>query len=378
MPEFSLPDLGEGVTEGDVMEWRVEEGGQVVRDQVLLVIGTDKATVEIPSPFEGTVEAILAPAGARVKVGEPLVRVGSGPGPEEASAPPPVPTDPARSAQPQPADPLPRARGTAVRALPSVRRAARDAGVNLDSVTGSGPLGRGRPEDLGRSGRRTPLRGPQRVMAERMAEAHRRVPQVTVVLECDIGPVEALVANPPSPAAGAGFSILGLIALATVPGLVAQPVFNASFDEHRMEIVFEEAIHLGIAVQAEDGLKVATVRDAGRQEPAALQRELTRLVAAARAGTLTAAELSGSSFTISSGGRLGGLFATPLVNWPNLATLGVHEIEDRPIVRAGRVEVGRCLNLSLSFDHRVIDGMAASGFLYALRERLAYPLRLIG
>jgi pyruvate/2-oxoglutarate dehydrogenase complex dihydrolipoamide acyltransferase (E2) component len=109
-----------------------------------------------------------------------------------------------------------------------------------------------------------------------------------------------------------------------------------------------------------------------------VQRELTRLVAAARAGTLTAAELSGSSFTISSGGRLGGLFATPLVNWPNLATLGVHEMEDRAVVRAGRVEVGRCLNLSLSFDHRVIDGMAASRFLYALRERLADPLRLIG
>jgi pyruvate dehydrogenase E2 component (dihydrolipoamide acetyltransferase) len=378
MSEFTLPDLGEGVTEGEVMEWWVEEGGQVVRDQVLLVIGTDKATVEIPSPFAGTVEAILAPAGARVKVGEPLVRVTSGPGLEEASAPPPVPTDRARSAQPQPADLVPRARGTAVRALPSVRRAARDRGVSLESVTGSGPLGRVRPEDLGKSGRRTPLRGPQRVMAERMAEAHRRVPQVTVVLECDIGPVEALVANPPSPAADAGFSILGLIALATLPGLQAQPVFNARFDEHRMEIVYQEAIHLGIAVQAEDGLKVATVRDAGRREPAAVQRELTRLVAAARAGTLTAAELSGSSFTISSGGRLGGLFATPLVNWPNLATLGVHEMEDRAVVRAGRVEVGRCLNLSLSFDHRVIDGMAASRFLYALRERLADPLRLIG
>jgi pyruvate/2-oxoglutarate dehydrogenase complex dihydrolipoamide acyltransferase (E2) component len=215
-------------------------------------------------------------------------------------------------------------------------------------------------------------------MAERMAEAHRRVPQVTVVLECDMGAVEALVANPPSPASDAGFSILGLISLATLPGLKAQPVFNASFDEHRMELVFQDAIHLGIAVQAEDGLKVATVRDAGKLEPAAVQRELTRLVAAARAGTITAADLSGSSFTISSGGRLGGLLATPLVNWPNLATLGVHEMGDRPVVRAGRVEVGRCLNLSLSFDHRVIDGMAASGFLYALRERLADPLRLIG
>jgi pyruvate/2-oxoglutarate dehydrogenase complex dihydrolipoamide acyltransferase (E2) component len=378
MPEFSLPDLGEGVTEGEVVEWRVVEGAQVARDQILVVIGTDKATLEIPSPYEGTVEAILAPAGAMVKVGDGLVRVGAGPAPVTPPTSEPAHLGTVVVPQLARATPLPRDGGVEIPALPSVRREARDRSVDLQSVPGSGPSGRVRRDDLAQTGRRAPLRGPQRVMAERMAEAHRRVPQVTVVLECDMGPVEALLATRLSQAAAeAGFSILGLIALATLRGLAAQPVFNAGFDERRVEIVYQDEVHLGIAVQAPDGLKVATLRDAGNLAPAALQRELVRVVAAARTGSLTAAELAGSTFTISNGGRLGALFATTLVNWPNLATLGVHEIEDRPVVRAGRVEVGRCLNLSLSFDHRVIDGMAASQFLYTVRERLVDPTGLI-
>ena len=382
MPDFKLPDLGEGITEGEVVEWRVEEGAQVVRDQVLVVIGTDKATVEIPSPFQGRVDAILAAEGAVVHVGDPLVRVNSGvpeeqlpgslPGSAEAHPAPPAPPP---TVQPElKVAPM----ATSAPALPAIRRAARNRGIALETVRGSGPAGRVRMQDLAVSGRRVALRGTHRVMAERMAEAHRRVPQVTVVLECDMGPVEGLVrAQAAALPVEARYSILGLTALAAVAGLRSEPIFNASFDEQRMELEYHDQIHLGVAVQAGDGLKVATLKDAERLSPGDFHGQLGRLVADARAGTLAAADLSGSTFTISSAGRLGGLFATPIVNWPNLAVLGVHAIEDRPVVRAGRIEVGRVANLSLSFDHRVIDGLTASGFLYQLVARLRQPETLV-
>jgi pyruvate/2-oxoglutarate dehydrogenase complex dihydrolipoamide acyltransferase (E2) component len=208
-------------------------------------------------------------------------------------------------------------------------------------------------------------------MAEQVAMAHQQVPQVTVVLEVDVEALEARVAEGAT-AEGAGQpTILGLICLATLTELADAPLFNASFDEQALELVYHERVHLGIAVQVADGLRVATVRDADLLTPVAFHQELQRVVAAARAGTLTATELSGSTFTISSGGKQGGLLATPLVNWPNVAILGMHAIQDRAVIKNGEVAVGRRANLSFSFDHRVIDGMTASRFLYQLEARLA-------
>ena len=379
MAEFSLPDLGEGVTEGEVIEWRVAEGAPVVRDQVLVVVGTDKATVEIPSPYEGVVDAILAPAGARVEVGQPLIRVTTAADPEPTST---GASPSAAELRPAPAPSLGSGSRTGatrsrVAALPAVRRAARERGISLEDVSGSGPEGRVRMADLLRSGRRVPLRGPQRVMAERMALAHRHVPQVTVVLECDFAGVEAFLQAQAADGSGA-YTILGLVALATLAGLRETPIFDCSLDEEALALVYPESTNLGIAVQTVEGLKVATIRDAGGRSPAQLQGELDRLISAAREGSLPPADLTGSTFTISSGGKLGGLMATTLVNWPNVATLGVHQIESRPVVRDGAVVVGRCANLSLSFDHRVIDGMTASAFLYGLRHRLSRPEQLVG
>ncbi len=375
MPEFRLPDLGEGVTEGEVVEWRVSEGGSVARDQILLVVGTDKATVEIPSPYEGTVDAILAAAGDRVEVGQALIRVRSSAMDEEISRPDRVTAPPAASSE------TPHLRQRAgdhgrVAALPAARRRAASLGLDLEEAVGSGAGGRVGLADLVPKGRRVALRGSGRVMAQRMAEVHRHVPQVTVVLECDVAAVEAVIARQ-GPDRRAKISILGLITRAAIEGLHAEPIFNASLDEERLEVIYSDAIHIGIAVQTSEGLKVATAKDCGRLAAYELQAELDRLVVAARNGKLTAPELTGATFTISSGGRFGGLLATPLVNWPNLATLGVHQIEDRPVVRNGQVVVGRCANLSLSFDHRVIDGMTASGFLYALRDRLLDPSLLM-
>ncbi len=229
-------------------------------------------------------------------------------------------------------------------------------------------------EDLATSGWRERLRGTRRVMAERMAEAHRQVPQVTVVLDCDMAAVERVVAD----AAAEGPTALGLVCLAARAEVERLPIFNSSFDEPALELVHHPELHLGIAVQTEEGLKVATAHAAGRLSAKELQAEIHRLVAGARAGTLSPAELSGATFTISSGGRLGGLLATPLVNWPNVATLGIHEIQDRPVVRDGQVVAGRCAVLSLSFDHRVIDGMTASSFLYGVVARLSDPGPLLG
>ncbi|MGC8474517.1 MAG: dihydrolipoamide acetyltransferase family protein, partial [Candidatus Dormibacteria bacterium] len=364
--EFRLPDLGEGVGEGEVVEWRVHPGDRVERDQVLCVVATDKATVELPSPLSGVVLELLVPEGRTVSVGETLVRIG---GPERGRlSTAPAPPSPA----PEPAGArLPSAGGGRVLALPSVRRAARERGVALEQVLGSGPGGRVRMADLAASGRRVRLRGTRRVMAERMAEAHRHVPQVTVALDCDMAAVERMVADSGS------LTPLGLVCLAARAEVERLPVFNSSFDEPALELVYHPELHLGIAVQTEDGLKVATAHAAGRLSAKELQAEIQRLVAGARAGTLSPAELSGATFTISSGGRLGGLLATPLVNWPNVATLGIHEIQDRPVVRDGQVVAGRCAVLTLSFDHRVIDGMTASSFLYGVAARLADPRGLL-
>jgi pyruvate dehydrogenase E2 component (dihydrolipoamide acetyltransferase) len=207
-------------------------------------------------------------------------------------------------------------------------------------------------------------------MAEQVTRAHRHVPQVTVVIEADMSQLERRVA------AGGALgddrpTLLGLICLATLAELAESPVFNASLDDEALELVYHDRVQLGIAVQAADGLRVATVRDADLLAPPAFYSELRRVVTGARAGTLTAPELAGSTFTISSGGKQGGLLATPLVNWPNVAVLGIHAIQDRAVVEDGQVVVGRRANLSLSFDHRVIDGMTASRFLYQLEARLA-------
>ncbi|HUY56655.1 MAG TPA: dihydrolipoamide acetyltransferase family protein [Candidatus Micrarchaeaceae archaeon] len=366
MAEFRLPDLGEGVTEGEVLEWRVREGDAIELDQILGVIGTDKATVEIPSPFAGRVESILVAEGARIPVGEILLRVAGG---EEGVGEAASRRATAGASRPRFAPAAPATEAQRVPALPSVRRAARSRGIALPAIAGSGPGGRVRLEDLLDQGRRVPLRGPARVMAEQMARTHRHVPQVTVVLELDVTALESRLAKGetegPTPP-----TLLGLICLAILRELAEAPVFNSSLDEENLELILHDHVQLGIAVQTDQGLRVATIRDAELLTPAAFHGELARVVSAARAGTLTAGELSGSTFTVSSGGRQGGLLATPLVNWPNVAILGIHAVQDRAVVVDGQVVVGRRANLSLSFDHRVIDGMAASRLLYQLEARL--------
>jgi pyruvate/2-oxoglutarate dehydrogenase complex dihydrolipoamide acyltransferase (E2) component len=348
--EFKLPDLGEGVAEGEIARWLVAVGEHVDEDAPLVEIQTDKTTVEIPSPASGTVARILVEEGELVPVGTPLVQIGS-----DADAAEPVATEPAK-----------------VQATPLVRRLAAEHGVDLASVSGTGPGGRITEDDVRDAAgptegeRREPLRGVRRLIAQHLTTSHREVPAVTVVEECDFTELGR---------ARGDRSYLPYVLQAVVAGLRDFPELNATLDGD--EIVFWERYDLGLAVQADEGLVVPVLRDAEAKELDELEAEAARLADCARAGTLRPEELKGSTFTVTSAGRLGGLFATPLVNHPEVAILGLHRIAPRAVVRDGEIVVRDVGWLSCTFDHRVVDGARASEFLLAVIGRLEHSERTV-
>ncbi|HSE80758.1 MAG TPA: dihydrolipoamide acetyltransferase family protein [Gaiellaceae bacterium] len=348
--EFRLPDLGEGVAEGEISRWLIEVGQEIAEDDPLVEVQTDKTTVEIPSPAGGTVARILVAEGELVPVGTPLVVIGDG---EVAVEPPAAPPERAK-------------------ATPLVRRVAAELGVDLALLAGTGPDGRITEEDVRRfsalsggqtpergSGRRVPLRGVRRQIAQHLAAAHREVPAVTVVEECDFTDLAA---------ARGERSYLPYLLRAVVAGLREFPELNATLDGE--EIVFWERYDLGIAVQTEEGLVVPVLRGADEKSLDELEAEAQRLADGARAGTLRPEELKGSTFTVTSAGKLGGLFATPLVNHPEVGILGLHRIAPRPAVVEGQIVVREVGWLACTFDHRVVDGARASAFLLAVIGRL--------
>jgi pyruvate dehydrogenase E2 component (dihydrolipoamide acetyltransferase) len=360
--EFKLPDLGEGLTEGEVARWLVREGQEVAEDDPLVEIQTDKTTVEIPSPAGGVVARILVEEGQVVPVGTVLVVIGA----DGAGGPAPAADD--APAQPRP-DTAPAAlsRGTApagrVRATPLVRRIAQELGVDLDTVSGTGPGGRITEEDVrgvsterpAPDGRRVPLRGVRRVIAEHLARAHREVPPVTWVEECDFPHVDLSLHVP-------------LALKACAESLREFPELNARLD--REEIVLLDRYDLGVAVQTEQGLVVPVVRGCADRGVDELAADVKRLAEAARAGALKPEELRGSTFTVTSAGKLGGLFQTPIVNYPEVAILSIGRIAERPAVRDGEVVAARVGHVALTFDHRVVDGARAAEFGLAVIRRL--------
>jgi pyruvate dehydrogenase E2 component (dihydrolipoamide acetyltransferase) len=363
--EFKLPDLGEGLTEGEVARWLVTEGQEVAEDDPLVEIQTDKATVEIPSPAAGKVARILVAEGEVVPVGTVLIVIGeNGAEPvmaERASAP--------SEKGPKGSDPRHASPGR-VRATPLVRRIAQELGVSLEAVSGTGAGGqiteadvraaasgpvRGQAPDNVQEGRREKLRGVRRLIAEHMSRAHREVPPVTWVEECDF---EALDLRMLVPAA------LKACALS----LREYPELNARLDGD--EIVYLDRYDLGVAVQTEQGLVVPVVRGCDSRSVEELGAEVSRLADAARAGTLAAEELRGSTFTITSAGKLGGLLHTPIVNHPEVAILGIGRIAPRAVVREGEVVVRQTGTIAVTFDHRVVDGARAAEFGLAVIGRL--------
>src|ERR687887_971759 len=337
--EFKLPDLGEGLTEGEVARWLVSEGQEVAEDDPLVEIQTDKTTVEIPSPAAGTVTRILVDEGKVVPVGTVLVVIGGEPDGDQPRAE-------------QPPAPAPEAK---VRATPLVRRIANELGVDLAGVEGTGPQGRITEDDVRRAadggapseGRREPLRGVRRLIAEHMARAHREVPAVTWVEECDFGRVSLDLLVP---------TVLRACALS----LRDYPELNARLEGD--EIVYLDRYDLGVAVQTDLGLVVPVVRACDSRSIDELGEEVARLAEAARAGRLAPEELRGSTFTGTRAGQLAGLFQTPLINHPEVAILSVGRIAERPVVRDGEVPTAAIGYVSVTFDHRVVDGARAAAF----------------
>jgi pyruvate dehydrogenase E2 component (dihydrolipoamide acetyltransferase) len=339
---FRLPDLGEGLTEGEVARWLVAEGDEVAEDDPLVEIQTDKTTVEIPSPAAGPVTRILVAAGEVVPVGTVLVVIG---GDDDEAAPTP-----------------PAAR---VQATPLVRRLAQELGVELGSVTPTGPGDRIGEEDVRRAagdgasrpaeGRREPLRGVRRQIAEHLTRAHREIPAVTYVEECDFTGVDLSM-------------LLPLVLRATAQSLHDFPELNARLDGD--EIVYLDRYDLGVAVQTEQGLVVPVVRACDTRSLEELRADVDDLAERARSGTLAPDELRGSTFTVTSAGKLAGLLVTPLINAPEVAILGVHRIGPRPVVRAGEIVARSVGNISVTFDHRVVDGARAAAFALAVIGRL--------
>src|ERR687898_145116 len=354
--EFKLPDLGEGLTEGEIARWLVQEGQEIAEDDPLVEVQTDKTTVEIPSPAAGRVASILVEEGKVVPVGTVLVVIGDGAVPqaeEQPRAEPVPPLQPPTSTEP-----------SRLRATPLIRKIAQDLGVDLADVDATGPQGRITEEDVHRAatgpaeGRREPVRGVRRLIAEHMARAHREVPPVTWVEECDFGSVDLKLLVP-------------TVLKATADALQEFPELNARLEGDA--IVYLDRYDLGVAVQTDQGLVVPVVRACDTASVEELAADVDRLADGARAGTLAAEDLRGSTFSVTSAGKLGGLMVTPLVNHPEVGILGLHRIAPRPAVRDGELVVRQLGNLSVTFDHRVVDGARAAEFGLAVLRRLEEP-----
>jgi 2-oxoisovalerate dehydrogenase E2 component (dihydrolipoyl transacylase) len=441
---IKMPDLGEGIAEVEVVEWRVQPGDQVVEDQVLADVMTDKATVEIPSPVHGTVLALGGAVGESLAVGAELIRLevaGAGnatgskvslgaaaaplPHAEPAAKAPPVtvaepervvttatvaaPTERPPSAVPAhrqqfagaAAAAIGKAAGPARQAAPAVRQRARSLGVALESLEGSGPAGRIVHADLDTyllqretgtpaaaptgpryaelDGERTvQIRGLRRKIAEKMQESKRRIPHFAYVEEVDVTELEALRTqlNERWGAARGKLTLLPLLMRAIVLAVRQFPQVNAHFNDESGVVTIHQPLHLGIATQTDAGLMVPVVRHAEARDPWSSAAEVARLAEAARSGKAVREELSGSTITITSLGALGGIVTTPVINHPEVAIVGINRIVERPVIRDGAIVARKMMNLSSSFDHRVIDGMYAAQFIQAIRGYLECPATL--
>jgi 2-oxoisovalerate dehydrogenase E2 component (dihydrolipoyl transacylase) len=413
---FKLPDLGEGTVEAEIVGWRVKPGDAVAEDDVVVEVMTEKAAVEVPAPVSGRVVSTTGEPGDRVPVGAELLVLETE---QRAALPTAVVQAPAASA------PAARAAGAGngasaaaeahgataaargrVATSPAIRRRAHEAGIDLRQVAGSGPSGRIVSKDLdayvarGSQGQPVPLRpapravpaakpparapgateeikviGLRRLIAQRLTEAKRNIPHFAYVEELDITELESLRAhlNSKLERGVPGLTYLPFLALALVRVLKDFPQCNAHYDAERGVIVRHAAVHLGVATQTPDGLKVPVVHDADRRSLRDLAAEMRRVSEAARTNKATREELTGSTITITSLGKLGGIASTPIINAPEVAIIGVNRAVERPVVFEGAIAIRRTMNLSSSFDHRFVDGYDAAAMIQALKECLEHP-----
>lgn len=449
--EFKLPDVGEGIHEGEIVNWLVKEGDAVKENQPILNVMTDKATVEITSPRTGRIAKILAPEGKVVKVGDVMVTIEEGAGPSGTPAHQP-PASARESPSGTPAHPsgredtgvataakeektlfeLPKdiplgtrriRRGGAgagptvqmvsrekTLATPSTRRLARELSVDINKVPATGPTGRVTKEDIQRfaaSGtgmagavsqtappqtgaapmaipragaeERVPFRGLRKKIAEQMVRSKHTATHFTYVEEVNVTKLVHFrdASKQHAEEVGVKLTYLPFIIKATVAALKKHGIVNSSLDETTQELVYKKYYNVGIALDTPDGLMVPVVKDCDRKNIFDIAREIDRLAEAGRNKKIALDDLKGGTFTITSLGRTGGLFATPIINYPEVAIMGVHKIAERPVVEEGKIVVGHVMNLSFSFDHRVVDGAEGARFAQDLVRYLEHPQLLI-
>ncbi|MGQ0383780.1 MAG: dihydrolipoamide acetyltransferase family protein [Gammaproteobacteria bacterium] len=388
---FKMPDLGEGTVSAEVVEWKVKVGDTVKEDQIIAEVMTDKAAVEIPAPVSGTVVSVTGRPGDMVAVGSELIVF-------ETSN---TPVSAAPTAAPAPAMtvavPAATAASGRVMASPATRRKAHVAGIDLATVPGSGPGGRISAQDLeavitGKAGTaarpvaRTQragvdeikIIGLRRLIAERMSAAKRNIPHFAYVEEVDVTELEALrqYLNSRLPKGAPSLTYLPFLVTGLVRVLEDFPQCNATHDAERNLILRHRAVHVGVATQTPDGLKVPVVKHAEARSLHDLAAEIRRVSEAARTNKATREELTGSTITVTSLGKLGGIASTPVINAPEVAIVGVNKAVKRPVVVDGAVAIRRIMNLSSSFDHRFVDGFDAAAMIQALKERLEHPATL--
>lgn len=388
--QFKFPDVGEGITEGEVVKWLVKEGDEIKEDQALGEIETDKAIVEMPSPYSGTVLKLHFKEGNIVKVGEVLVTIG-----EKGE----VEKKPSISVVGEIVES--REEIKEVLATPKIRKLALELGIDLKVVKGSGAGGRITEEDV-RAAKvaqvekkpafkvkakydfygyidRIPLRGVRRTTAKRMVESKSKVPHVTHIDEADITELVKSRESMKNAAVKKGIKLtfLPYIVRAAVAALKLHPMLNATLDEESEEIIVKKYYNIGIAVDVPDGLIVPVIKAADQKSLFEIAEEIQKLAEAAKARTIDLAELKGGSFTITNVGAIGGTAATPIINYPEVAILATGKIADRARVVEGEIKVRKTLPLSLSFDHRVIDGAEAARFMNDLIRYLENPKLLV-
>jgi 2-oxoisovalerate dehydrogenase E2 component (dihydrolipoyl transacylase) len=419
---FKMPDLGEGTVEAEIVAWHTAPGDAVAEDQIIVEVMTDKAAVEVPAPVSGRVVSIRGAPGDKIAVGSPLIvfEMSTGvPASQPAAAASPAAASPsaargqaqgATAVAPAPAtaEAAPRAAPAAGRIMtsPANRRRAREAGIDLATVAGSGPGGRIVRDDLlaagaaradgaevdpappaagnGQAGEAAKIAGEtteikvigvRRLIAERMSEAKRNIPHFAYVEEVDVTELEALRQHLNSKLAKGepSFTYLPLVILALVRTLESFPQCNVLYDAARGVLVRHRAVHVGVATQTPDGLKVPVVRNAQAMSLAQVAAETRRVTERARANKAAREELVGSTITVTSLGKLGGIASTPIINAPEVAIIGLNKAVERPVVLHGAVAVRRIMNLSSSFDHRFVDGYDAAAMIQSLKELLEHP-----
>jgi 2-oxoisovalerate dehydrogenase E2 component (dihydrolipoyl transacylase) len=403
---FKLPDLGEGTVSAEIVGWHVKPGDAVEEEQVLVEVMTEKAAVEVPSPVSGRVLSTTGEPGDMVAVGAELIvletaAAGGGEGAtpavhEERPAAAAASRDNSAAAAAPAASAAAAARGR-VMTSPANRRRAHEAGVDLRQIPGSGPQGRILREDLeaylrdeqggaARSAVRAAVReepeceeikviGVRRLIAQRMSESKRNIPHFAYVEEVDVTELEALRRhlNGRLDSAEPALSYLPFLVLALVRVLEDFPQCNAHYDAERGVIIRHRAVHVGVATQTPDGLKVPVVHNAERRSLREIATEMRRVTEAARQNKATREELTGSTITLTSLGKLGGIASTPIINAPEVAIIGVNRALERPVVLEGAVAIRRMMNLSSSFDHRFVDGYDAAAMIQAMKERIEHP-----